>query len=445
MDENDNSRDERVYDCPWISNQPETVESSDDLPEVGAEIVNPVPSQREDYVGRGRRRLKKGAIPSKFPWNNFNPSQSVCERSRPGVGLREEEDSVETAEGQGWLSAMADHDYALPPKADAEEETQRLESEQQLPPAEVTPPLKQPQCHRFCASDSDFRVYTRFPSEQVFMAFWDALQPSASRLVSWTKAQGPALQHQLPLIDECFLFLCRVAAGLKEEALASIFDVSVSTVSRVVIVWANYLFQVLGAEPVWMTRAQVQATMPHTFRRLCPAVRVIVDCAAVRCERPASPTLPSQTWSSKSNTLKGVVGVAPCGVVTFVSKLFTGSMSDKELTMRCGLLPLLSCGDGVVAHEGFVAEEELAQTGAHLILPPLKSTSRLSAAEAHKTRAMAGLRAQVQRALRRVKQYHIWDSVVPLSLSGTINQLWAVCCLLTHYQGPAETHTDTPQ
>ncbi|CAL9702147.1 unnamed protein product [Knipowitschia caucasica] len=408
---------------------------------------------------KGRRRLKKGVIPSKFAWNNFNPPhrQSVYERAseRLGFDLREEEDTVETAESEG--SACADHDYTTPPKPgfiDAlAEENQRLESQLQqlqLQLTEMTLQLKQPKCHRFCASDSDFRFYTRFPSEEVFIAFWETLQPSASRMVYWTRAQstaqGPALQRKLPLIDECFLFLCRIAAGLKEKVLASIFDISVSTVSRVVITWANYLFQVLGAEPVWMTRAQVQATMPDKFRQYCPNVRVIVDCTEVRCEIPASLTLQSETFSTykNNNTFKGLIGIAPCGVVTFVSKLYTGSISDKEITMRCGLLQLLSYGDGVMADKGFVIEEELSQIGAHLIIPPFKTTSQLSVADAHKTQAIARLRVLVERAICRVKEYHIWDSVVPLSLTGTINQLWAVCCLLTHYQGPLDIKHDKP-
>lgn len=55
----------------------------------------------------------------------------------------------------------------------------------------------------------------------------------------------------------------------------------------------------------------------------------------------------SVTWSSyKSyNTLKGLVGIAPFGGETFVSPLYTGSISDKELTLESGLFDLLEAGD----------------------------------------------------------------------------------------------------
>ncbi|XP_059902695.1 uncharacterized protein LOC132453776 [Gadus macrocephalus] len=60
--------------------------------------------------------------------------------------------------------------------------------------------------------------------------------------------------------------------------------------------------------------------------------------------------------------------------VTFVSSLFTGSISDPELTERSGLLDLLEPGDGCMADKGFTIEKPLADRGATLIIPPFKMT-----------------------------------------------------------------------
>ena len=46
------------------------------------------------------------------------------------------------------------------------------------------------------------------------------------------------------------------------------------------------------------------------------------------------------------------------------------------------------------------------------------------------------VRIHVERAIRRIKEYHIFDSDVPLSTLGSINQLYTVVCLLTTFQGP---------
>jgi len=64
--------------------------------------------------------------------------------------------------------------------------------------------------------------------------------------------------------------------------------------------------------------------------------------------------------SYKSHTtLKGLVGIAPHGAITFVSSLYTGGISDKEITRCSGILDLLEEGDSVMADKGFDIEEVL--------------------------------------------------------------------------------------
>ncbi|KAJ7996412.1 hypothetical protein DPEC_G00236810 [Dallia pectoralis] len=251
-------------------------------------------------------------------------------------------------------------------------------------------------------------------------------------LVYWSKAQkkgkiseptSPSPMRRLQLIDEFFLYCCRSAAGLKEKVLADIFQVSVSTVCRIVITRANYLYLVFASLPIWMSRQQVQSTMPLKFWQYSPDVRVIIDCTEVRCQSPSSLTLQSEVFSSYKNTttFKGLIGIAPFGAVTFVSNLYTGSISDRELTERCGILNLLEPGDGCMADKGFTIEKMLADHGAKLIIPPFKTT-----------------------AIRRVKEYLIWDNTIPITLSGTINQLWTNCCLMTNFQGPLDLKGHIP-
>lgn len=113
----------------------------------------------------------------------------------------------------------------------------------------------------FSSSVSQMRIryYTKFSSKEVFTVFWESVYPSASGLLYWSKAQQtaqetPSPQRKLPLIDELFMFLCRVAAGLQEKTLSTIFEVSLSTVSRIILTWTSYLYQVLDSLLLWMTR-----------------------------------------------------------------------------------------------------------------------------------------------------------------------------------------------
>ncbi|XP_048022895.1 uncharacterized protein LOC125253136 [Megalobrama amblycephala] len=396
---------------------------------------------------QGSCRLKVGVVPSLFQWNHFYvqpQKQSAYERSsaRQGVDVR----APKTVDVPTSLEvSIKDHDYAAhtPPGALDEALEYIAELETRLKRISLETPTT---FSRFCVSDHTIRYYTRFPSQEVFQIFWESVCPSATNLVYWTKAQRmgqeasptPSPARKVQLIDELFMYCCRVSNGLRERVIADIFSVSMATVSRTIITWANYLYFVLGSVPIWMSREQISSSMPEKFRLFSPNVRVILDCTEIRCESPTSLTLHSEIFSNykSTTTFKGLLGVAPCGAVTFISRLYTGSISDKEITRKSGILDLLEPGDEVMADKGFIIEDMLTSVGARLIIPPFKRDRQFSKTDCEKTQTIARLRILVERVIRRVKENHIWDSAVPLSLSGTIDQIWHNCCFMVNYQGP---------
>ena len=57
------------------------------------------------------------------------------------------------------------------------------------------------------------------------------------------------------------------------------------------------------------------------------------------------------------HSFKVLVGVAPNGVVTYSSKLYPGSISDKAIVQLSGFLNHLSAGDIILADKGFVIQD----------------------------------------------------------------------------------------
>ena len=47
-----------------------------------------------------------------------------------------------------------------------------------------------------------------------------------------------------------------------------------------------------------------------------------------------------------------------------------------------------------------------------------------------KTQEIASLRIHIERAINIIKNFHIWDKVIPLHQIPLANQMWAVCALL---------------
>ena len=60
----------------------------------------------------------------------------------------------------------------------------------------------------------------------------------------------------------------------------------------------------------------------------------------------------------------------------------------------------------------------------------------MSAEEVVKTQQIASLRIHIERAINKIKHFHVWDAVVPLNLFGVVNQMWTVCAFLCNIQDP---------
>ena len=83
---------------------------------------------------------------------------------------------------------------------------------------------------------------------------------------------------------------------------------------------------------------QVKMHMPKVFK-VYPNTRVIIDCTEVFIERPTTLLARQQTWSNykSHNTAKALVGIAPDGGITYMSKAWGGRASDKHIVRNSGM------------------------------------------------------------------------------------------------------------
>lgn len=141
------------------------------------------------------------------------------------------------------------------------------------------------------------------------------------------------------------------------------------------------------------------------------------------------------------NTWKSLIGISPSGHVTFVSDLWVGSISDKQLTKKCGILDLCEEGYSIMADKGFLISDLTTPKGINLIMPPFKvANSKFSKRQVQQTRDIANARIHVERQMERIKKIRIVQGVMPITISTRASKIWKMCARLTNLQPPLVPH-----
>ena len=165
-------------------------------------------------------------------------------------------------------------------------------------------------------------------------------------------------------------------------------------------------------------------------------------CFEVFIERPSNLLARACTWSSYKhhNTVKFLIGVAPQGVITYISSAWGGRVSDKYLTEHCGILTKLLPDDIVLADRGFDIADSVGAFRAQLHIPAFtKGKNQLSTLEIEQTRSIANVRIHVERVIGCVRQkFSILQGTIPIDMvtkrtgeeCPLIDRIARVCCAL---------------
>ncbi|XP_028847677.1 uncharacterized protein LOC114797160 [Denticeps clupeoides] len=262
---------------------------------------------------------------------------------------------------------------------------------------------------------------------------------------------------KLTKFQQLLLTLMRLRLDLRNQDLAYRFGVKVATVTRTVHRIINIMSTTLVPTAVfWPSRVELRKNLPAALRSTHPNCAVIIDCFRVTLEKPvnshASEERPTTTAAmltqasqgSGVSKLKYLIGVAPQGVVTFVSRGSPGNISDKCLAEGCGFLCKLLPGDVVLADHDLDIAESVAACGAELKITGASSTSPGGSGE-HCRGAASPEKVSVQRHVEKVismvkKRYSILTGPVesPFSMVDrasnmtTFDKIVQVACALNN-------------
>ena len=119
---------------------------------------------------------------------------------------------------------------------------------------------------------------------------------------------------------------------------------------------------------------QVKGTLSIAFRQKFPSTYAIIDGSKVFIETPSDLHMQSSTWSQYKhhNKVKFLVACTPNGAICFISPVYVGSISDKELTCNSRFLTTLQDKPGIsiMADRGFTIKDVLRNLNIGLNVPP---------------------------------------------------------------------------
>lgn len=295
-------------------------------------------------------------------------------------------------------------------------------------------------------SDKEISFFTGLPSLKMFEALHAYVAPFVNKrwkgysqvvnkvrhFVRSPKKFGPG--RKMNSKDEFLLTLMKLRLGLLYQDLAHRFGISKSLSSQVFHSWLTAMTKVLGHLVWFAPKDNVQMSKPKRFNCM-PKLRSIVDASEIFIETPKDPKLQCSTYSSYKhhNTAKFLIACAPNSCITFVSPMYGGRASDKEITLVSGFLDLHESYDTILADKGFNIADECAARRITIQVPPgLRGQAQMSSHAVEKTKRVANLRILIEQVIRRLKTYRILSGEVPVTLVPHLYKIVKVCAALTN-------------
>jgi hypothetical protein len=124
----------------------------------------------------------------------------------------------------------------------------------------------------------------------------------------------------------------KLKTRLSFVALGVIFGIHQRTASKIFSSILNAHFDVAKKHVWWLTKHEVQETMPDSFKLHYPKTRVIIDASEVKiqCPRAVEASVLCYSGYKSNHTAKWLVGIAPCGLITFMSRAYGGRVTGKK-------------------------------------------------------------------------------------------------------------------
>lgn len=272
--------------------------------------------------------------------------------------------------------------------------------------------------------------YTGFRNYAHFLYFFRCLGPATYHL-NYKSTLTPE--------NECFLTLIKLRKGSDNIDLGFLFDLPRLVVGKIFRTWISFMYLQLKELNLWIPKETIQNFMPSGFESLYPSTRVILDATEFPIDKPQNVKTQIGTWSSykNKNTLKTMVGISPSGCVTYISPLYGGATSDRQIMERSSLLLAreFDNDDSIMADRGIMVQDLFANQNVLVNTPTmLKGKSQLDPHDVVKDRRCSSKRVHVERVIGLAKTNKILTKPLSHDLVKYADEIVFVCFVLCNFK-----------
>ena len=228
---------------------------------------------------------------------------------------------------------------------------------------------------------------------------------------------------RLSVEQQFLLVLMKLRHNITDDILAILFAVCRTVVGKMFHNWVTFMYKRFSAIDIWPEVATVPQGEPV----------VIIDCTECKLQVPLNPLQQQASYSNykKDNTYKVLIGISHNGAVVFCSDAYAGSISDREIFERCGIMSKLRPGDIVMADRGFNVQDLLALKDVRLVTPEyMKNRSQLPSSAVSASRKVTAKRIHVERLIGLTKCFGMLRSPLHHSRVPIASELAYVCAFM---------------
>nr|XP_047130218.1 uncharacterized protein LOC124810063 [Hydra vulgaris] len=298
-------------------------------------------------------------------------------------------------------------------------------------------------------NENNCKFYTNIAQIELFHKLHDKIMPLIKRRLPQNsdnvcprlfkltpQKMGP--KTKINSIDEFLLTLMKLRLGLLNKDLADRFGVSEGLCSKIFHSWIRGMSEYFKNFIFMPDMGAILATTPQRYKKF-DNLSSIIDCSEIFIETPKNLALQSVTWSDYKhhNTLKFLISIAPNSSITFISKAYTGRISDKKITIDSKFLDILPKYSTLMADKGFSLYDECAARSLYFLVPPGKrGATQMTPGEIKKTSNIAKVRILVEQVIRRLKTFKIIANEIPISMLSHVDDILVVCAALYNFKKP---------